>query len=177
MKRSVLIAFMLMLSASMAFAQAGSVGVFADAGATNCNFADAGGLVQVQIVHVNVPCATASQFKLEAPAGWVHLGDTWNFQTVIGSSIAGVSVAYGADLAGLVVLGSVNFFGASLPACTLFGIVADPTALSGEIEAVDCDTFKVFPTGGSGIVNPDVDCNCTTPVQETTWGGVKALYN
>lgn len=177
MKRSVLIAFMLVLSASMVFAQAGSIGVFADAGATNCNFADAGGLVQVNIVHVNSPGATASQFKLATPAGWVHLGDTWNFATVIGSSIAGVSVAYGTCLASPVALGAVNFFGASVTACTLFGIVADPSALSGEIEAVDCASFKVFPTGGSGIVNPDVDCNCTTPVQETTWGGVKALYN
>lgn len=177
MKRSVLIAFMLVLSASMVFAQAGSVGVFADVAATDCNFVDAGGLVTVQIVHVYTPGATASQFKLEAPAGWTHLGDTWNFATVIGSSVVGVSVAYGACFVGPIALGAINFFGGNLAPCTLFSIVPDPASLSGEIEAVDCESFKVFPTGGSGIVNPDGTCSCTTPVQETTWGGVKALYN
>jgi hypothetical protein len=25
-------------------------------------------------------------------------------------------------------------------------------------------------------VNPDVTCMCSVPVNETTWGGIKALY-
>jgi hypothetical protein len=180
MKRLLLIAFCLLFGASTVFAQAGSVGVFADPGGTNCNMLDAGGLVQVYITHVNTTGATAAQFMLQPGPGWVHLGDTWNFTTVIGTSIAGVSVAYGGCFAGTISLGLVNFFGSVAPSCTLISIVPDPAAPSGNIEAVDCalpDPGKMFPTGGSAIVNADGSCDCSVPVQDTTWGGVKALYN
>jgi len=177
MKRTLLIGLCLTMVASLAFAQAGSIGVFSDATGVNCNFTDTGGLVQVYIMHVNTPGATASQFKLEVPADWTHLGDTWNFPTIIGVSIDGVSVAYGGCFPAPIALGAINFFGSAAPACTMINVVADPASLSGSIEAVDCEEFKVFPTGGAGIVNPDGTCDCSTPVQETTWGGVKALYN
>jgi hypothetical protein len=179
MKRAMIIACCLVFGASMAFAQAGSIGVFSDAGATSCNFVDGGGLVQVYISHVYTDGATASQFKLAAPAGWTHLGDTWNFTTVIGTSINGVSVAYGACFVGPIALGVVNFFGAAAPGCTMIAIVADPASPSGDIEAVDCalpDPGKMFPTGGAGRVNSDQTCDCNVPVQDTTWGGIKALY-
>ena len=179
MKRSMLIAFCLLFGASMVFAQAGAVGVFSDAGGTNCNMVDAGGLVQVYINHVYTTGATASQFMLQPPVGWTHLGDMWNFSTVIGSSILGVSVAYGGCFSGPIALGVVNFFGASSPSCTIISIVADPAAPSGLIEGVDCalpDPGKFFPTGGSAVINPDGTCDCSIPVRDTTWGGVKALY-
>ena len=180
MKRTLLIGLCLTMVASLAFAQAGSIRIASEVSGVDCNFADAGGLVQVYILHVDAPGATASQFRLDISAvGWMHLGDTWNFPTIIGTSIVGVSVAYGGCYTAPIALGTINFFGTSAPACSMISIVADPGALSGAIEAVDCDEFKVFPTGGAGIVNPDgsQDCDCSTPVQETTWGGVKALYN
>jgi hypothetical protein len=31
-------------------------------------------------------------------------------------------------------------------------------------------------TGGQLIVNPAPGCQCSVPVEETTWGQVKALY-
>ena len=179
MKRSMLIAFCLLFGASMAFAQAGAVGVFADPGGTDCNLVDAGGLVSVSLVHVFTTGSTASQFMLVPPTGWVHLGDMWNFQATVGVSITGVSVGYGACYVGPISLGTVNFFGSVSPACTLVSIVADPAAPSGLIEGVDCvEPFpnKFFPTGGSAIVNSDGTCDCLIPVRDTTWGGVKALY-
>jgi hypothetical protein len=180
MKRSMLIALCLLFGASMAFAQAGSVGVFADAAGTNCNLVDAGGLVQVHVVHAYSTGATASQFLFDISAtAWTHLGDTWDFTTVIGTSITGVSVAYGGCFSGPIHLGTINFFGSIVPACTIVSVVPDPAAPSGNIEAVDCalpDPGKMFPTGGSAIVNSDGTCDCLIPVQDTTWGGVKALY-
>ncbi|MCK5407429.1 MAG: hypothetical protein KAJ37_08245, partial [Candidatus Krumholzibacteria bacterium] len=179
MKRAMIIACCLVFGASMAFGQAGSVGIFSDVGATSCNFADAGGLVQVYISHVNTTGATASQFMLVPGPGWTRLGDTWNFGTIIGVSTAGVSVAYGGCFSGAIALGVVNFFGSVAPSCTLISIVPDPVAPSGAIEAVDCtlpDPLKMFPTGGSAIVNSDGSCDCLIPVQDATWGGVKALY-
>jgi hypothetical protein len=55
--------------------------------------------------------------------------------------------------------------------------VADPGALSGQIEGVDCALNKTYPSGGSGRVNPDPTCWCgLIPVQHTTWGAIKAMY-
>jgi len=180
MKRAMIIACCLVFGASMAFAQAGSIGIFSDAGATSCNFVDTGGLVQVYISHVNTTGATASQFKLDAPATWTHLGDTWNFAVIIGTSIAGVSIGYENCLVGPIALGVVNFFGGAVAPCTMMSIVADPSVTSGLIEAVDCapppGPNKMFPTGGAGRINSDQTCNCNVPVQDTTWGGIKALY-
>jgi hypothetical protein len=178
MKRSLLIAICLLFVAGTVFAQAGSIGVFSFCDAFDCNFVDAGGLIQVYMVHVNTPGASASQFMLQTPPGWVHLGDIWNFPTIIGTSVTGVSIGYGGCYSSPICLGYANFLGAVSPPCTYFGIVPDPGALSGLIEAVDCaiPANKVFPTGGQGIVNNDGSCSCSVPVEETTWGQLKALY-
>ncbi len=179
MKRSVLIALVIVCSASMALAQAGAIDIFADPGMTSCNFVDAGSLVQVYFGHMHHGSATASQFKLDLGGlPWTHLGDTWNFTTIIGTSVTGVSIGYGSCQAAPTVLGNANFFGSASPVCSLIRIVPDPGSLSGLIEGVDCGTpaVKTFPQGGAGRVNDDGSCTCTTPVEETTWGGVKALY-
>jgi len=182
MKRSVLIAIALISIASLAFGQAGSIGVFPTAEATDCNFVDAGGLVQVYFVHVNHTGATASQWMLDLGGlPWTHLGDLWNTATSIGTSIGGVSLGYGACYAAPFVMGSANFFGTVAPACSRITIVADPLAPTGGIEGVDCllppdGPNKNVPTGGTGIVNGDETCNCNVPVEDTTWGGIKALY-
>jgi hypothetical protein len=178
MKRSVLIALVIVCSASMAFAQAGSIGVFSDAGGASCNFTDAGSLVQVYYYHLNAS-ATASQWKLDLGGlMWTHLGDTMNYPTVIGTSVTGISIGYGACIAAPNALGVSNFFGSAAAPCSMIKIIPDPASLSGEIEAVDCSVpaVKVFPTGGAGIVNADGSCQCNVPVEETTWGQMKALY-
>jgi hypothetical protein len=178
MKRSVLIAIALISIASLAFAQAGSIGLFADSGGTSCNFsALSGGFIQIHYYHLNAN-ATASQFRLDiAGQPWNFFGDNWQFATVIGQSTNGVSIGYGGCQSAPIYLGVTSFgVGADAPACTMISIVPDPAALSGQIEAVDCTSTKVFPTGGAGILNSDGTCDCNVPVEETTWGGVKALY-
>ena len=180
MKRSVLIAIAIISIASLAFAQGGSIGVFADPGGTACNFVDAGSLVQVYFFHVNHIGATASQWKLDLGGlPWMHLGDTWNVPTTIGSSVFGISLGYGGCLPAPSYLGVANFFGSVSPVCSTIQIVPDPLAPTGTIESVDCtlpQPIKYVATGGTGILNSDGTCNCNIPVEETTWGGVKALY-
>jgi hypothetical protein len=59
----------------------------------------------------------------------------------------------------------------------LIQIVADPAALSGQIESYDCAENKIFPSGAMVSVNsPYSNCLCSVPVESMTWGGVKALY-
>ncbi len=176
MKRSVLIAIALISIASLAFAQGGSIGVFADAAGTQCNFVDTGGLIQVHFLHVNHTGATAAQFKLDLGGlPWNHLGDQWQTTTSIGGSVVGVSLGYGACFAAPFYLGVANFFGSNAPICSLIQIVPDPTAPSGQIESVDCSLpspIKYFPTGGSGYVNSDGTCDCNIPVEETIVTGI-----
>jgi hypothetical protein len=178
MKRLLLIALCFVCASSMAFAQwPGSIGAFGDAGATDCNITDTGSLVEVHIVHVYAIDVAASEFMLDVSAtNWTHMGDTWDFDVYIGTPLTGASVAYEDCLDGPIHLVTVNFWGTSAPSCTYIRIVPDPLAVTGEIEAVDCDYNRIFPTGGRAIVNVNDNCRCCVPVEETTWGGVKALY-
>ena len=184
MKRSLLIAFCLVLCASMAFAQRdlGSIDVFTDLMQTSCDFTDDGTLIQVHVfvTHAN-DGTTASQWMLKVPSGWIHLGDLAVFETVLGTSVSGIGIAYGQCMTGDFLILTANFTGTgNTPACSYISIIPDPSAPSGEIEIVDCQlpnpAKQTFLRLGQGIVSGDGTCNCTIPVQETTWGQVKALY-
>jgi hypothetical protein len=178
MKRLVLIALLVVCVAGAANAQlAGSIAVFSDPGGTNCNFVDGGSLVQAYVYHVFHDGATASQFRIVTP-GWMWLGDNIAFAAVIGNTNVGISIGYGTCQAAPTYLGSVNYLGTVAAPCSYISVVPDPGALTGEIEGVDCSTpeQKTFPTGGVGIINGDGSCDCNVPVEETTWGGIKSLY-
>jgi hypothetical protein len=179
MKRTLLIGVCMVFCASLAFAQNGSIMVFSDGAdplvdPADCNFADVGGLVQVHIWHMYSPGTTASEWMLETP-GYSHLGDQPEFQLVIGTSISGVSLSYEACYADNFKLMTVNFFGNAAPSCSLVRIVAAPGKAG--VRSVDCAENSVLIAGGEGRVNPDGTCTCAVPVEETTWGNIKALYN
>jgi len=172
MKRILLIGVCLVFAASMAFAQNGSIMVFSDVGASDCNFTvGPSGFAPAYIFHMYTPGATASEWKLNIPADWTHLGDIGDFFLTLGLSVAGTSISYETCLSGNFKLMTVNLLGAETgtPACTLLGI--------SDVQVIDCDDGRVFPPGGSAVVNNDETCDCSVPVQETTWGGIKALYN
>ena len=63
MKKVLLLTLAMMICASMAFAQAGGIGLYTDSPAyTSCTFTDAGAaLVPIYVVHKLCPGATASQ--------------------------------------------------------------------------------------------------------------------
>jgi hypothetical protein len=180
MSRVLLLSFTLLFVAGTAFAQAGYIDVHSDAAGTSCELVDAGSLVQLHYIHSYHNGATASQWKLDLGGlPWTHLGDTMTFPTVIGTSITGISIGYGSCQAAPTYLGMSNFFGSAAPACSQIWIVADPASLSGAIEGVDCavPAGKTFPGAGAIVVNPDATCGCPgSPVESTTWGSVKALY-
>lgn len=103
-------------------------------------------VVQVYIFHANHSGATASQFRVVPPPYATHAGDVWSVPYALGTSISGVSLGYGTCLNAPVYLGYATFIMASVT-CADFGIVADPSSLSGQIEAVDCSGTLVFPDG------------------------------
>jgi hypothetical protein len=181
-----LLVVVLLSVSSLAFAQynPGSLDVYSDVGQTSCNFTDAG-FLSVFIFHTHTDGATAARFALELPESGTYtlLGDLWQFQTIIGNTRDGVSIGYGNCVGQTsdVYLGQANYATAGpSAACGLITVVPDPTATSGLVEFVDCAApaeFAYISVGGQGRVNSDGTCDCTVPVQETTWGGIKALYD
>lgn len=180
MKRSVLLAVSFLFAASLAFAQAGSIGVFSDCAASDCSFQDTGPscCITVNMIHVHTAGATGARFALQPPPGWSYIGEIWNVTLVSGSALGGATLSYAGCLSPTIPLGCVTFWGTPEPPCTYFGIVPDPGASSGRIEAWDCGTppAVMYPTGGQGIVNSDGTCDCNVPVSNTSWGNIKGLY-
>jgi len=181
MKKTLLFTLVLMLSASMAFAQGGSIGVFSDAAGTSCNLIDgAAGLLSFYVVHTLTPGASASQFIAPAPAcmlGASYLSDTAPFSVTIGNSQNGVAIGYGACLAAPIHILTINFFGGGLTTpCCYYGVFPDPLVAAGQIEVVDCAENLLFATGGEGVINPDATCQCDVPVYDTTWGQIKSIF-
>jgi hypothetical protein len=184
MKRLLLLTLAILLINGVVFAQLdlGSIDIFTDLTSMSCDFLDTGGFVQVQIfaTHAN-DGSTASMWMLTVPPGWTHFGDTSPYQT-IGVSVDGASVAYGNCITGDFNILTANFgTPGDTPACSLLKIVPHPAAPTGLIELVDCQepapAKQTFAGLGAGIVNDDGSCPCTyVPVHETTWGGIKALY-
>jgi hypothetical protein len=180
MKRSLLIAVVVLFGASMAFAQAGSIGLFADDAGTSCNVtAPLGGIFYVYMFHLNTTGATASLFMVEYPVGASYVADGVPPGTpylIIGNSNAGISVAYSRCETGSFWIATATMIGAGAATCSYMSVVPHPNATSGEIEAVDCESYRMYPTGGQAVVNGDGTCDCAVPVNDKTWGGIKALY-
>ena len=186
MKRLLLLTMAILLINGVVVAQPdlGSIDVFSDVSSTSCDFVDSpGGVIQIYVyaTHSN-DGSSAAQFKLNLPSsGCTFLGQSSPFPVVVGDLHVGISVGYGLCSTGDFLIVSGNYIGdGQSPACSYMTIIPDPLAPSGNIEIVDCD-FP-FPTKweyaqlGQGIVNGDAGCLCNVPVQETTWGGIKALY-
>ena len=180
MKRLLLFTFGALLIAGLALGQAGSIMIFSYPAFSDCNINDyVPGLVTTYVVHMYTTGAMASQWRIESPCNlMVYVGEVIAFATAIGNTQTGISVAYGGCFVGPIHLATINWFAQGLTSpCCMMSAVEDPGAPSGLIEAVDCAQFKVFPTGGQAIINGQInECWCSVPVQETTWGGVKAMY-
>jgi len=179
MKKGMLLALVLVFSASIAFAGPGSIGIFADNAGTNCNLPDAAGFGMYYIVHVNTTGSTACMYMALKPACFTgnFFADQNVFGVVVGNSQTGVSVGYGSCLTGNILVQTMVFMtSGTTPNCCYWTVVPHPFASSGKIEAVDCFDQKWYPTGGQGIVKSLPSCNCNVPAEETTWGKVKAIF-
>ena len=182
MKKALLLSFALMLVAGMAFAQAGSVGVFADPLGLNCNVLDGPpmGLKQYFVVHVYTTGATAVQYRAKLPlcmtaTGAMWLSDTNMFAVTVGNSQIGVAVAYGNCLVGPIHTQIISVFAMGMtPACCRW--IVDPDPAVGQITGADCMFQVIYPSGGQAMINPTTGCQCSIPNEDTTWGQVKALY-
>ena len=179
MKRALLLTLCVMFAASMAFAQAGNIGVFADVAGTNCNLSNAMGFAQFNVVHVNSPGTTACQFKLTVYGTALTFVGQMSAYNVIGTAPVGIAVAYGACLVSPIHALTATYMGISA-ACDRLAVEADPTAVPPGIYVTDCATpvphLLTIAKGGIGYINGNLSCNCNVPAEDTSWGQIKALY-
>lgn len=179
MKRALLLTVCMMFAASLAFGQAGNIGVFADTGGLSCDLSNAAGFIQVQVVHVNSPGATACQFSVAIHGTPLTLFGVTSAYNTIGAPATGIAVAYGACLVSPIHALTVTYGGVSAP-CEYIAIEADPSADPPGIYVTDCATpvpnLLTVATGGIGYLNNNGNCPCNVPAEDTSWGQIKALY-
>jgi len=180
MKKVLLLMVAVMCVSGLAYGQSnvGSIDIFSDANLTDCNItAPPAGVFPVWIAQTNVfDGTTAVQFALVTPSTMLNVGEIASFFLTLGNTTTGVSIAYGGCKTGTFLLLQINYLGQGATApCELITVVRDP--IKPGIQYIDCDeNLIIVPQAGQARVNPDISCLCAVPVHETTWGGIKALY-
>lgn len=137
------------------------------------------GYLDVYIVHHNVGDGiTGSRFAVPKPECLVgtYIGDAHVFPTS-GNSQTGVTIMYGDCLLTTTHVLTVKYYVYGLtPECCWYWMQPFPGSGVPWVEESDCSYQWRWVHTGSGIINPDPVRYCGTPVEPSTWGKVKALY-
>jgi len=187
MKRLLMLAFTVIIVTGLAYSQPvhdGSIDIFSDLGQTSCDIVDQMGQIDMYIFHTHTNTgAMASQWRLETPSGWapIRLSVTPQVPFLsLGDIDTDYSVAYINCQTGSFPIATVSYFGSgNSTGCEYFSILPAADSLAvGIIECVD-ETFEYIPRGGQARTHNlaiDPGCACTVPIEETTWGRIKSLY-
>ncbi|MFH1502164.1 MAG: hypothetical protein ABIG03_03870 [Candidatus Eisenbacteria bacterium] len=141
-------------------------------------FGDGGGVTGVSLV-LDFQCggftAGAADVTIFHPSAQTVIGGPDNL--VVGWVVA-APVCVFPDTDGIVTIAMVPWFYNGTPGDVV--LLASP--IDGKA-VVDCnndlDFFCVFSNAGVGqdpVTAGDANCDCDTPVEENTWGAIKALY-
>jgi hypothetical protein len=134
---------------------AGNVGVYMDAAGLDDNLVDTGGIVQFYVVHKVEYGATASAFKVEAPAGWTLLAANSEFPVSVGNISEGISIGYGRCASGTVHVMTLTYQSpGDTPAGSMFKVLPH-TLWPDAVQSVDCQ--EVLHDDGEGLESPVVD--------------------
>lgn len=179
MIRILLVMSCFVICANAALSEDSFIGAYSEMDGTSCNF---DGPTPVWIVHINSPGVTELFFKVDWPVGPWHVY-VWAISGAIvsGSIWTGIHVWWDDGCrSGTYIVGDISWGSDEpIPNCTQIGIVAHPDRPSGRIEGLDCNQNTVYITGQYAVVNPVPEecwCDSPVPVEQTTWGQIKALY-
>jgi hypothetical protein len=169
----------------------GRIALAGSSDGSNCSIVDTEpGIVQVHILVLDVVGLLGIQFVAQKPECWT--GATWLSDDVpvpvhIGNTqdpTLGLSVAFGECLNSPVHVGTINYAtkGTALPCCAYPIIKAtgdNYPEIDGPIVVLCSDPSRVAGIGVDVVINSEPQCPCQSvvPVEKTTWGQVKALYN
>ena len=114
----------------------GTIGIYADDAGTDREIVDTGGTVTVYVIHKITGGTTASQFKIEAPAGWTQVGEVHDIELTIGDCDYGIAYAYGDCISGTINLTTLTYSTPGNSTGDTFRVV--PDAPYDHIRVVDC---------------------------------------
>jgi hypothetical protein len=178
-------------SASRAWAQYGTLGVYADPGIlhapSHCLVDDGPALRSYYVVHAAIwNGAAGCQFSAPKPDCFTatYLSDTPVFPATFGNSQTGVVVGYGVCASPIVHVLTINFMcQGTTPQCCCYPVRPDLAESSGNILVVDCWDQLRAVSSSTNVINWNPACSegcwiCpySVPTQTTTWGEIKALY-
>lgn len=177
--KKILLITMVMLVPTVAFAQPGTVSIYADVAGADCNIVDAAGLLTLQVVHLATSAASAVQFSAPTPACFTgtFLSDVKPFAVTVGGSQTGVAVGYGGCLSEPINALGISYFADGLTGiCCAFPLLPDPTLST--VLMADCAAIEFPAAGGTATINGNLTCPCgIDPVEESTWGSIKNIFN
>ena len=193
MKKVLLLGLAIMLCASMAYGQAGVVGIYSDAAGTTCfvNPAPVGPYsLSLYVVHTLGGGTTGIGFNIVPSAGW---NATLAFSTLTAPFVAagspmggtGVGVGYGSCIGTMPIMVYSLLFSTNAMASCEYLSLEDAPVTGGfvGVEVNDCNEpfansllapdRKFFVNGDEGSCG-----GCTAvPTVQRSWGKIKALYN
>jgi hypothetical protein len=189
---SAVVCAMLICAWSPAWSQTGGKIVLGgSADGSECSIVESGaGVIEVHVVVLDVVGLSAIQFAAPKPDCWTDA--TWMSEDVpvevfLGNTqdpVGGLAVAFGACLDAPVHVATIYFFTTGTgPQCCSYPVLKATGDLHPEVDGpivVLCsDPTHVAGIPVDAVINPDPSCPCLSPVsaKETTWGGVKSLYN
>lgn len=168
MKKVLLLTAAALMIASVAMAD--NVGVYSDGTGSSCIVAP-GFQSTTAVVHKYSQGTTLSRWKATAPAG----SSVFSFTPTLGFNAIGtwntdISVAYGQCMAGSFAVGT--FAAIWNPGVIDLG----PADLQTSVLSVDCLFAEGPATGSDAYVGGTPPGACDVATEQSTWGGVKALY-
>ena len=173
---ALILALILAASARAQVSGVGRIAIFSDEALTDSTLVDSSSrIVDIYIAHVD--CfggVTGSEFKTQPDGGfagvWLNETSPW-WPYVLGTSPEGVSIAYASCVTADIFLIKAVYWlpGISSP-CSGLSVVGHPDR-NGYMVCTGCN-FVDLPCDAPGSLR----VNCPVPVEETTWGRVKALY-
>jgi len=203
MKKILILALAVVMSASVVYAQPGGViGLYSDPAYCSCDLTPdvAYATYNVYVVHYLAANARASQWKLTNNITGALLNEgpaNWGTNLILGDLHAGVTVTYVGCKALPWLVATIPYFyygtPGTDPTCTysLF-IEPDPGSASGQVESLDCDGVTQIATGlsltffGDPVMCPCSFANCRAcaagnqscivGTEQTSWSKIKSLY-
>lgn len=160
----------------------GEINLFTDADYDTCWLDDtAQGGAAVYVVHQRTPGAKGVRFKLVSNPGFGggYLAESSPHE-VVGSAPTGADVRYGGCLPSNILVMTVWYFMTGLSEdCSYLDVVPHPADASGVLEVTDCNDNTV--AAGTHRMWVDITPACfewcqILPVEHSTWGLIKALY-
>lgn len=190
MRLALIVAGIISLLATPALGQYGNLRVYSDPTGCECNVYDNvfGSLVEVYVVHRDIVTGLRGvRFIVTGGGGMtmIYLSEAkiGGPLEIGGNIVDGYDVFYGSCVTGSLTIMRITYFASGTSAtCSWLEVSAAPTAVTGQVEGDNCDDQVVLVDGLQTPVNPDGTCECIlldclpVPVQQTTWGGIKALY-